>query len=206
MASVGFDWTIFLALALICAASLIVFFVNVRRETTHRAQHRLIDWGHRNGFRRTDLDIGAPAPCDRLTPALDLKISFASRTTRLVHLRGSPQGYGDAPEHWNLAIRGVGRSSPPVGLRSAEDRRSIVDLFHLAPAPHQPAAARFTIVGEDVVASRALADGSSRSLLPGDLSLLRIDEFLVIDFSDRPFDEIEFGRMLALLDQLASIA
>lgn len=201
-----FDPIVFAALVLILAGSLTIFFVNVRRETTHRAQRRLRDWGRRNGFRPTNLDAGPPAPVDRLAGvALELKISFASRNTRLVHLRSAPQGYGDAPDHWNLAIRTLATTSPPVGLRSAEDARSIVDLFGLELAPHQPASARFTIVGDDVIASRTLADGSTRTLLPGDLSLLRIDQSLVIDFSDRPFDEIEFGRMLALLDQLASI-
>ena len=97
-------------------------------------------------------------------------------------------------------------SPAPVGLRSAEDARSIVDLFGLNLAPHQPTSSRFTIVGDDMLATRALADGSTQSLLPGDLSLLRIDDYLVIDFSDRPFDELELGRMVAVLDQLAAIA
>ena len=199
-----FDWTIFFALVLILTGSLAVFFINVRRETTHRAQRRLDEWGNRNNFRRTDLEMGPPAPVDTLS-GVELKISYADRTTRLVHLRSLPQGYGDAPEHWNLAIRRVATASPAVGLRASEDNRSIVDLFGMELAPHQPPGARFTIVGDDVVASRALADGSTRSLLPGDLSLLRVDRYLVLDFSDRPFDEIEFGRMLALLDQLVSI-
>ena len=54
--------------------------------------------------------------------------------------------------------------------------------------------------------AQPMADGSSRALLPADLSLLRIDEDLVIDFSNRPFDPIELGRMLSMLDQLATIA
>jgi len=43
-----------------------------------------------------------------------------------------------------------------------------------------------------------------RSLLPPDVGLLLHGRHLVLDFSDRPFDAIEFGRMLALADQLAA--
>jgi hypothetical protein len=193
---------------MILAGSLTIFFVNVRRETTHRAQRRLTEWGERNGFWPTDLEAGPPPPLDRLSGVpLELKISLSRRHTRLVHCRSAPNATHDVAEHWNLAIRRITRVSPaPVGLRSAEDARSIVDLFGLNLAPHQPTSSRFTIVGEDMLATRALADGSTQSLLPGDLSLLRIDDYLVIDFSDRPFDELELGRMVAVLDQLAAIA
>lgn len=202
-----FSFDILAALVLILAGSLTIFFVNVWRETTHRAQRRLSEWGERNGYWPTDLSVGPPAPLSRLSGVpLELKISFHRRHTRLVHCRSAPTATHDVAEHWNLAIRRLTTHSPAVGLRSAEDARSIVDLFGLGIAAHQPASSRFTIVGDDVVATRALAEGSTQSLLPGDLSLLRIDDYLVIDFSDRPFDELELGRMLALLDQLATIA
>ena len=41
-----------------------------------------------------------------------------------------------------------------------------------------------------------------RSLLPADVGLLLIGRQLLLDFSDRPFDSIEFGRMMSLTDQL----
>ena len=202
-----FSFEILAALVLILAGSLTIFFINVLRETTHRAQRRLAEWGERNGYWPTDLEAGPPPPLDRLGGVpLELKISLRRRNTRLVHCRSAPTQTHDVAEHWNLAIRRVATSSPAIGLRSAEDARSIVDLFGLNLAPHQPTSSRFTIVGDDVLATRALAEGSTQSLLPGDLSLLRIDDYLVIDFSDRPFDELELGRMLALLDQLAAIA
>lgn len=203
----GFSFDILAALVLILAGSLTIFFVNIRRETTHRAQRRLAEWGERNSFYPAALDLGPPPPLDRLSGVpLEPKICFQRRHTKLCHLRSAPHGKFDVAEHWNLAIRRVSTSSPAIGLRSAEDARSIVDLFGLELAPHQPSAARFTIVGDDVVATRALADGSTGSLLPGDLSLLRVGDYLVIDFSDRPFDEIELGRMVALLEQLSAIA
>lgn len=200
-----FSFDIFFALVLIFGGSLAIFFVNVRRETTHRAQRRLTEWGERNGFYPGDLSAGPPPPLSKLPGVpLELKICLQKRGTKFVHCRGIAQD-GTAL-HWNFAIRRLATSSPAVGLRSAETERAVVDLFGLEPTPHQPISVRFTLMGDDVLASRALADGSTQSLLPGDLSLLRIDEYLVIDFSFRPFDELELGRMLAVLQQLAAIA
>ena len=196
----------FLCLLAVLAASSAIFWVSVRRETRHRAQMRLAEWAEQNRFARLNEEFGAPKPFDRVTPAMRLTVGLYNRNTKLVHLRSAAPDVGQPPLQWNLAIRTVATSSAPVGLRSADATRSVVDLFHLEPSPKQSASARFTIVGEDLVASHKMADGSSRALLPGDLSLLRIDDYLVIDFSNRPFDPIELGRMLSMLDQLATIA
>jgi hypothetical protein len=135
-----------------------------------------------------------------------MTMGYYRQGTRLIHARTPGADTGDPPLQWNLAIRHVPTMSSPVGLRAADATRSIVDLFKLEPSPRQSANARFVIVGEDLVASHKMADGSSRALLPADLSLLRVDDYLVIDFSNRPFDPIELGRMLSMLDQLATIA
>lgn len=200
------DPIIFALLLLILAVSAAIFFVSVHRETTHRAQMRLAEWAEQNRFVPMNAEFGPPRPIDRLSPAMSMTLGYYRHGTRLVHVRTPGVDPGDPPSQWNLAIRHVPTLSPPVGLRSADATRSIVDLFKLEPSPRQSTNARFTIVGEDLVASHKMADGSSRALLPGDLSLLRVDDYLVIDFSGRPFDPIELGRMLGLLDQLATIA
>jgi hypothetical protein len=200
------DPIIFLTLLLILAASSVVFFISVHRETAHRAQMRLAEWAEQNRFSRLNEEFGPPRPLDRVIPPMRLTIGLYNRNTRLVHCRSPAPDPGDPPLQWNLAIRHVPTASQPVGLRSADATRSIVDLFKLEPSPRQSASARFVIVGEDLVASHRMAEGSSRALLPADLSLLRVDDYLVIDFSGRPFDPIELGRMLGLLDQLATIA
>ena len=200
------DPIIFIALLAILAASAAIFFISVHRETSHRAQMRLAEWAEQNRFTKMNAEFGPPRPVDRLSPALTMTIGYYRHGTRLVHARTPGVDVGDPPAQWNLAIRQVPSVSAAVGLRAADVGRSIVDLFHLEPSPRQSANARFVIVGEDIVASHKMADGSSRALLPGDLSLLRLDDYLVIDFSHRPFDPIELGRMLGLLDQLATIA
>lgn len=200
------DPIIFALLLLILAASAAVFFVSVHRETTHRAQMRLAEWAEQNSFVKMNAEFGVPRPVDRLSPPMSMTIGYYRHGSRLVHARTPGIDPGDPPAQWNLAIRHVATMSPPVGLRAADVSRSIVDLFKLEPSPRQSSNARFVIVGEDLVAAHKMAEGSSRALLPGDLSLLRIDDYLVIDFSSRPFDPIELGRMLGLLDQLATIA
>ena len=200
------DPVIFATLIVILVASSAIFWIGIRRETIHRAQHRLDDWAEQHRFQRMNLEFGPPRPLDQLNDvSIRLTIGLFSRTTSFVHLRMASADDGP-PTHWNLAIRKLNTTSPPAGLRATEAERSILDYFHLEASARQTATGRFTILGEDLVATRRLADGSSKALLPGDLSLLRIDEFLVLDFSGRPFDTIELTRMLALIDQLAGVA
>ena len=202
------DPVILLGLVAILIASSAIFWIGIRRETVHRAQHRLDDWAEQNRFARMNLEFGPPRPIDRLnTVSIRMTIGLYSRTTNFVHLRVPPaDSGGTAPTHWNLAIRKLTTTSPPAGLRATEASRSILDYFHLEVSARQTATGRFTILGDDLLATRRLADGSSKALLPGDLSLLRIDEFLVLDFSARPFDPIELTRVLSMLDQLATVA
>jgi hypothetical protein len=200
------DWHLLILLGVIVVASSIVFALSVYRETHHRAKRRLADWAERNRFQWMNLEFGVPRPLDRLTNlSMRLVMGLYNRNTRLLHIRTPAPNADEFPGHWNLAIRQVPGLSPPVGLRPRDAKKSFLDFFRLEHAPTIAKNERFILIGDDLLASRKLSDGSGRALLPADLSLLRIDEFLVIDFSARPFDEIEIGRMIALLDQLASI-
>lgn len=201
------DPVIFAVLFVIIAASSTIFWIGVRRETVHRAQRRLDEWAEQNRFARMNVEFGPPRPLDRIGDVpMTLTVGLFGRTTKFVHLRVPPSpDSGGVPTHWNLAIRRMNTASAPAGLRATEATRSILDFFKLEVSARQTAAGRFTILGDDLIATRRLADGSSRALLPGDVSLLRIDEFLVLDFSGRPFDPIELTRMLAILDQLAAV-
>ena len=57
-------------------------------------------------------------------------------------------------------------------------------------------------MGTEPTAARDLARSTLMALLPPDLGLLLVGRHLLLDFSARPFDPIEFGRMIALADQL----
>lgn len=200
------DWHLLLLLGVIVVASSIIFALNIYRETRHRARRRLDDWAERHRFHWMNLEFGVPRPLDRLTHvSMRLVMGFYNRNTNLLHIRTPAPTPDEFPGHWNLAIRQVPNLSPPVGLRPRDAKRSFLDFFNLEHAPSVAKNERFILIGDDLLASRRLSDGSGRALLPADLSLLRIDDYLVIDFSSRPFDEIELGRMIALLDQLASL-
>lgn len=105
---------------------------------------------------------------------------------------------------WNLLIRSFGGEWPPTGLRPTNAAASALDLFSLSSFPTLAGTERFIAYGTDSSAARVLSKSMLRSLLPPDVGLLLHGGHLVLDFSGRPFDTIEFGRMLSLADQLAN--
>jgi hypothetical protein len=65
---------------------------------------------------------------------------------------------------------------------------------------------RYTLYSNDSASARTLSKTSAANLLPGDIGLLLIGEYLLLDFSARPFDPIEFGRLIAMADQMQAMA
>jgi hypothetical protein len=105
---------------------------------------------------------------------------------------------------WNVLIRQVEANWPPTALRPTAKDHSLLDLFSLASYPSMIASERFVIFGADSAAARALSKSSLPALLPPDVGLLLHGRNMVLDFSDRPFDTLEFDRMLALANSLVS--
>jgi len=62
---------------------------------------------------------------------------------------------------------------------------------------------RFVVYAVDSDAASQLPQSTIRSLLPSDLGLLLLRHVLILDFSSRPFDELEFSRLIPLAKQLA---
>lgn len=104
---------------------------------------------------------------------------------------------------WNLLVRHMPWAWRPTGVRPAGAQRSLLDLVSLSSFPSLGSTERFVVYGTDSAAARELSQSMARSLLPPDIGLLLYGSELVLDFSGRPFDPIEFNRMLALADQLA---
>lgn len=106
---------------------------------------------------------------------------------------------------WRLLIRQLETTWYPTGARPVAARRpSLLDLYSLSSFPLLGNAERFVIYGTDSAAARALGRSSARALLPPDVGLLLHGRYLVLDFSDRPFDAVEFNRMLAVADQVVA--
>jgi hypothetical protein len=208
-----FSPLVLLTLLLVVAASSVTFWLLVRRATSHRQWVALGDWARdkRFRFRRAGPDA-VPAPLDALRPPPTVRLSLARGPTSLLQFEATgpapaaTPGTLNAPRRilWNVLTRELPSDWPATGLRPANATASLLDLFSLSSFPTLGATERFVAYGTDSAAARVVSKSMLRSLLPPDVGLLLHGRRLVLDFSDRPFDALEFGRMLALADQLAA--
>ena len=224
-----FSPLVLLTLLTIVAASSVTFWLLVRRATSHRQWVAFSDWARDHGYRFARAGPATspaelPEPLNHLRPAAaTVRLSLSKGPTRLLQIEAEPPAAAAAPAFltpgsstshpprllWNLLIRDLPGAAadrpgwPPTGLRPANAAASVLDLFSLSGFPTLGATDRFVAYGTDSAAARAVSKSMLRSLLPRDIGLLLHGHQLVLDFSDRPFDAIEFGRMLALADQLA---
>lgn len=199
------------SLGAIMIVSCVTFWVLVRRSTAHRQWVALAEWAREANFRF--------CPTTDLPPPLDAIISYrpiarmcvGKGATLLVQIETTgvaKAASGQAPSGpqiaiWNVLVRHLPAAWRPTGVRPAGAPRSLLDLFSLSSFPLLGSTERFVVYGTDSAAARELSLSMARSLLPPDIGLLLYGTQLVLDFSGRPFDPIEFNRMLALANQLA---
>jgi hypothetical protein len=93
----------------------------------------------------------------------------------------------------------------PAALRPADQELNLIDLLPLSEYASMTLGERFVVYGADSSAARALVDSPAPTLLPKDLGLIFTEHHAVLDFSSRPFDPIEFGRMISVSEQLARV-
>jgi hypothetical protein len=183
------------ALVAITLASTAMFVWNVHRAAYQRRRLELKRWLRNHRMSETD---SPPDPLPRLLPAVTWTrlLADANRTLASGH---------DANGGYHLLILRTPSPFPPTGLRPAAPTGSsrLLDSTPLRPYPSLPGTERFTTCGTTLHAARALADSPLRGLLPPDLGLLLDGNHLLLDFSSRPFDPLEFSRLLPLADQLA---
>lgn len=203
-----FSPIVLLTLLAVVAASSVTFWLLVRRATSHRQWVALSDWARDSGFRFNRAEPGkVPAPLrapESLSPVVRLSLSKGPTTLLQVECAAPQAAAGKPPVVWNLITREIPSDWPPTGLRPANATASALDLFSMSSFPTLGATDRFVAFGTDSAAARLLSKSMLRSLLPADVGLLLHGGHLVLDFSGRPFDVIEFGRMLSLADQLAA--
>lgn len=189
---------ILLAILLVLAASGAVTWALIARWTSRRRWVALSDWTRANGFRlhRPDRIELTPAVRSASRP-LQGVLSLTRGNTNIIQADSDDR-------RWNLLARRITAPWPGTALRPVAQQHSIVDLFALESFPVLGAGERFLVCGQDKPSARILARSSIRGLLPKDIGLLLHGRELLLDFSSRPFDEIEFGRMIALADQLVA--
>jgi len=191
-----FSWMIFFLLSVIFLGSMGMFFLLVRRNTSQRHWTAMSEWARDRRFKHLPTSQSPPVPLDELR--LQPLLMVSSRGTTLLEIA---TGQGEEPLH--VLHRVLDIPFAAGGLRPMGELSSLLDRFPLHAFPMITSNERFLALGVDSAAARQIAD-SLRALLPPDLGLLVQGRALVIDFSARPFDTIEFDRMIALSDQLIS--
>ncbi len=194
-------------------ASAGVFVYLVRRETNRRRSTVLCDWARGQGWRRIEPSAGLPEALASIEAVGAVSLGgFASRDGRWTVLqiasdapRSSGQSLATSGSRlvWHAMMLRTESPGATTALRSTAVDRSIVDLMPLVPMPGQGAGVRFIGLGTSIPHIRFMIDRYA-ALIPADLSVMRSERFWIVDFSSRPFDEVEMGRLMRLLEQLAS--
>jgi hypothetical protein len=195
---VPFSWPILLTLSAIFLGSTATFFILVRRWTLNRQWTYMSEWARERRFRHRPTDEILPAPIDKIDLRPQMLIS--SGTITIVDF--TPP-LDEDQRRIHVLHRRTELPTGAGGLRPINAKVSFLDRFKLTAFPLITEGDRFTAIGVDSAAARRVAN-VARRLLPPDLGLLVHGEALIIDFSSRPFDVIEFDRMIALSDQLVS--
>jgi hypothetical protein len=191
-------------------ASGATFWALVRRWESRRQWTALREWGSENGFRVLSIDPASlPVPLNAVKARNPLvRLCLAGDDRMLLQFQTEPIDQADsepgvdASAKWHILIRNIEAPWHVTGLRPTNARSSLLDLFSLSSYPSLGAVERFMVYGVDSAAARALSDSMTRSLLPPDIGMLLHGNHLLLDFSQRPFDEVEFNRMLALAEQI----
>lgn len=201
---VGFSWLVLISLVTVLVVSAVVFTWQVRRWTTNRGYRALLDFSRERGFKLSNLEKEPtpPEPFAQMQGA-HVTLCVASSNTKLMQLH-TPAGSAIETPRWHVLVRDLQTAWPPTGLRPALAAGSLLDLFSLSSYPRMGETERFVVFGTDSKAARVLSKSQMRALLPPDIGLLLAGSHLVLDFSTRPFDPIEFGRMTALAEQLVT--
>jgi hypothetical protein len=187
-----------------------MFVFVTRRSTRMRSWVVLAEWAADRGFKLGYGRRVAPLPAvlDRLQGAtlLTLKSSRALICkVQVLQATDAPLSEA-APERTfcHLLVKRIPADWPPAALRAVAAAPGFTDRYGLRPFHSFGTEDRFVVLASDAVAARHLWRSGAPAALPADLALLLWHDRLVIDFSSRLFDPIEFDRMLALAQQLAT--
>jgi hypothetical protein len=197
-----FSVAVLFTLLFILIASGCVFRVLTQQWTTHRPMQALRDWAGDRRFKLHQLPIPLPPSLHGLQP-LDPRIETLLTRGPVMLIRLTTAAKPAQPRPiWNLIIRETPQSQAPAGLRPADATTSFVDLFSLTGFPSLLPPDRFVIYATESRDARQLLASHVRGLLPADIGYLIHGPFVTLDFSSRPFDSIEFERVMTIMDQI----
>lgn len=197
-----------LLLALL-AMSVGMFWLLLWRETSNRYEQALLEWARTAGYRRRRTDDGLiPEPLPLLGGVRVVRW-FTSRRCQVLQFTLPPTTSDTSappigPYRRHVLIRAIETHWPPVALRPTHEGRSLIDLLNLPPQKTDTSRQRFSIHANESKVAARVANSSLAGLLPPDIGLLLVGSHVVLEFSDRPFDGIEFNRMRAVVEQIVS--
>jgi hypothetical protein len=196
-------------LLVIFAASVWVFAMLVRRETLRRRWVAMGEWGKSRGLRPVNLSddrANVSAICKALEPYNPkLRALLEGKQISIAQVATDPTETAAAIKpQWHILARRLEHRWPPTGLRPTEHTNSLLDLFTLSSFPSLLLSAKFVLFGSESDAARLLAQSGAGAILPADVGLLVHGDLLMLDFTSRHFDEVEFGRLIELAEQLAA--
>jgi hypothetical protein len=177
----------------------------IRRHTLDQRSFSLWEWSVEKRFKRIPPAVVTIDALDEIRDyALRANDHFRSRDGLTNIYRLQTVSRGDVVQHWHVLVRTVEQYSTPIALRPAGAPHSIVDLMHLTLFPKLSSQARFAVYGLRATDARDLSNSAARALLPRDIGLIRNADAVILDFTSRPFDPVEFSRMVAIAEQIVS--
>lgn len=204
---------ILLVLIVLLGASCWVFGVLLKMWTTHRPIAALRQWARPRGYALLGPDrASVPAILEGsdplLRPVLELRTVRLTKTQpraasfiQLENVSSAGEGSAEGGRRWHVMIMSMEANWSITGLRPSQAAHSILDLLRLRTSPSLVESQRFSVMGQEIAPARQLAGSGVRSLLPADIGLILGPGVLLLDFSNRPFDDIEFERMLVIANQ-----
>ena len=202
-----FEWLPLVTMLVVLAASVVTYLMLVRRWTSRRQWVSLAQWSRESGFRQRPLRrADVPRPVQEIVrDDAQVRFHLSDPRTTLVQFETEPVKPGQAAPKWNVLVRHRPAVGPAAGLRPAAQVLNLIDLLPLSKFATMSLGDRFVVYATDPAAARRLAESQAVALLPPDVGLILLENHVVLDFSNRPFDPIEFGRVIALADQLARV-
>ena len=195
-----------LVLGIMLVASSVVFWVLCRQWTVERTWMSLEEWASANGFhlygheyasRPEGLAVFGGVEQRVLMSLEDDEISIVQVQTPL-----PPPGPGGRTIRWNLLVRKLESSWPTAALRPVSRSISVADYLPLNNMYGTLPGERFASYGQTRWITRGLGESLVRGLLPPDIALVLMGQYIVLDFSTRPFDALTFERMESLVRQV----
>ncbi|HEX8325351.1 MAG TPA: hypothetical protein VF595_15725 [Tepidisphaeraceae bacterium] len=198
-------WTTLAVLIVVLALASATAVRLVRRHTQDREAFALWEWSVDKGFRRQPPAVVTVDALDEIRDyALRANDHFRSRDGLTNIYRLQTVSRGDVVQHWHALVRTVEHYSTPIALRPVAAASSLVDLMHLTLFPKLSSQTRFAVYGLRATDARDLAGSAARALLPHDIGLIRNADAVILDFTARPFDPVEFSRVCAIAEQIVA--